>query len=103
MMIGQYLIGGYQIISHLNISSVKTEDGGEYTCYAKSKAGEQYHSARLNVYGPIYVRKMPPITAIAGKTLQIKCPVSGYPIEGIVWEKGDFKNSRHWTRFYKGF
>jgi hypothetical protein len=89
MMMGQYLtMQGFQIISHLNISSVKTEDGGEYTCLAKSKAGEQYHSARLNIYGIPFVRKMPLVTAIAGKKLQIHCPVSGYPIDAILWEKG---------------
>ena len=32
---------------------------------------------------------MPPITAIAGKTLSIKCPAAGFPLEWpIVWEKG---------------
>lgn len=31
---------------------------------------------------------MPPITAVADKELRIKCPVAGYPIDSIVWEKG---------------
>lgn len=31
---------------------------------------------------------MSPVSAVAGKQLYIKCPVAGYPIESIVWEKG---------------
>uniref|UniRef100_A0A1B0EUF3 Ig-like domain-containing protein n=1 Tax=Lutzomyia longipalpis TaxID=7200 RepID=A0A1B0EUF3_LUTLO len=30
---------------------------------------------------------MSQISAVAGKTMNIKCPVAGYPIESIVWEK----------------
>lgn len=45
------------------------------------------HSARVNVYGLPYIRAMPKITGVAGKTLVIKCPVAGYPIESISWEK----------------
>lgn len=30
---------------------------------------------------------MEAISAIAGKTLTIKCPVAGYPIETITWER----------------
>jgi Down syndrome cell adhesion molecule len=32
---------------------------------------------------------MPSISAVAGKRLEIKCPVAGYPIDTIVWEKGE--------------
>uniref|UniRef100_A0A1B0GIB4 Down syndrome cell adhesion molecule-like protein Dscam2 n=2 Tax=Lutzomyia longipalpis TaxID=7200 RepID=A0A1B0GIB4_LUTLO len=34
-----------------------------------------------------YIRPMSQISAVAGKTMNIKCPVAGYPIESIVWEK----------------
>lgn len=30
---------------------------------------------------------MPKITGVSGSDLIIKCPVSGYPIESIVWER----------------
>ena len=36
-----------------------------------------------------YIRVMPKITAVAGSDLTIKCPVAGYPIESIIWERGD--------------
>lgn len=32
---------------------------------------------------------MPDIIAVAGKSLHIKCPVAGYPIENVIWEKGE--------------
>jgi hypothetical protein len=35
-----------------------------------------------------YVRPMPPIPAVAGQQLVVKCPVAGYPIDTIIWEKG---------------
>lgn len=37
-----------------------------------------------------YIRPIPKITAVAGEVLKLKCPVSGYPIEQIAWEKGIF-------------
>lgn len=50
-MIGQYVTMFGDVISHVNISAVKSEDGGEYECSAKSRAGSVTHSARLNIYG----------------------------------------------------
>lgn len=35
-----------------------------------------------------YIRPMPSISAVAGKSLTLKCPAAGYPIDSIVWEKG---------------
>jgi hypothetical protein len=32
---------------------------------------------------------IPKVTAIAGEPFQLKCPVAGYPIEEIHWEKGE--------------
>lgn len=49
--------------------------------------GVATHSARVNVYGLPYIRPMLKITGVAGKSLVIKCPVAGYPIESISWEK----------------
>lgn len=39
------------VIAHLNITSVRVEDGGLYTCMASNALGIVAHSARLNVYG----------------------------------------------------
>lgn len=40
------------------------------------------------VTGLPYIRLIPKVTAIAGETLRLKCPVAGYPIEEIQWEQG---------------
>lgn len=89
LMIGQYVTVFGDVISHVNISAVKSEDGGEYACTAQSRAGAVTHAGRLNIYGLPYVRPMPAMLAVAGKPLQIKCPVAGYPIDVVVWEKGE--------------
>lgn len=34
-----------------------------------------------------YIRLIPKVTAVAGETLRLKCPVAGYPIEEIKWER----------------
>ncbi|XP_044271118.1 Down syndrome cell adhesion molecule-like protein Dscam2 isoform X3 [Tribolium madens] len=86
-VIGQYVTVHGDVISHVNISHVMVEDGGEYTCTAENRAGKSSHSARLNVYGMPYIRLIPKVTAVAGETLQLKCPVAGYPIEEIHWER----------------
>lgn len=51
LLIGQYVTVYGDVISHVNITAVKPEDGGEYECIAGSRAGEARHSARLNIYG----------------------------------------------------
>ncbi|XKL60149.1 hypothetical protein PGB90_001165 [Kerria lacca] len=85
--IGQYVTVQGDVVSHTNISHVTTEDGGEYSCMAENRAGKTAHSARLNIYGLPYIRTIPKITAVAGEVLKLKCPVSGYPIEQVTWEK----------------
>ena len=45
------------VISYVNISSVRLEDGGEYRCLASNDVGEVEHVARLNVYGKLIFRR----------------------------------------------
>jgi len=49
------------------------------------------HSARVNVYGIPFIREMPRITGVSGSDLVIKCPVAGYPIDKIHWERGSWE------------
>lgn len=55
-MIGQFVTIFGDVISHVNISAVKPEDGGEYECHAESRAGKAEHAARLNIYGKFSVK-----------------------------------------------
>jgi Down syndrome cell adhesion molecule len=91
--IGQYVDVTGDVISHLNISHVRTDDGGLYKCTATNNVGSVSHTARLNIFGAPYVRAISPIKAIAGEDFVIFCPFSGYPIESIRWEKGGMELS----------
>ncbi|XP_059483764.1 cell adhesion molecule Dscam2 [Neocloeon triangulifer] len=86
-LVGQYVTVHDDVISHVNISSLREEDGGEYTCTARNAVAQVSHSARINVYGLPFIRPMPRITAVAGSDLIVKCPVAGHPIESISWER----------------
>ncbi|XP_015039107.2 Down syndrome cell adhesion molecule-like protein Dscam2 isoform X43 [Drosophila pseudoobscura] len=85
--VGQYVTVNGDVVSYLNITSVHANDGGLYKCIAKSKVGEAEHSAKLNVYGLPYIRQMEKKAIVAGETLIVTCPVAGYPIDSIVWER----------------
>ncbi|XP_044018828.1 Down syndrome cell adhesion molecule-like protein Dscam2 isoform X31 [Aphidius gifuensis] len=87
LQVGQYVKVNGDVVSHLNISSTHTNDGGLYKCIAASKVGSAEHSARLNIYGLPFIRHMDKKAIVAGETLRVTCPVAGYPIESIVWER----------------
>ncbi|CAG0880725.1 unnamed protein product [Cyprideis torosa] len=92
-MVGQYITNQDVVISHLNISDIRVEDGGNYKCTAENGIGSASHAARLNVYGLPYIRSIPPVEAIDGSPLVIHCPVAGYPIHDIAWNKGNVRLS----------
>ena len=39
--------------------------------------------------GPPHVRPLGSVTAVAGETFKVRCPVAGYPIQSITWSKGN--------------
>lgn len=43
--------------------------------------------------GHPHVRPMPEISAVAGETLYVACPVAGYPIDNVKWYRG--KSHKH--------
>ncbi|KAK4311637.1 hypothetical protein Pmani_016876 [Petrolisthes manimaculis] len=87
MQVGQYVTVNGEVVSHLNISGVLTNDGGLYACVASSTVGSVRHAAKLNVYGLPYIRPMDKVAVVAGENMVVHCPVAGYPIDSIVWEK----------------
>lgn len=40
-----------EVVSHVNVSTLKDADGGEYSCTAKNSVAQITRSARINVYG----------------------------------------------------
>ena len=85
--VGQYVTVNGDVTSYLNITSAQTKDGGLYKCIATSKVGIVDHSAKLNIHGLPYVRPMEKKSIVSGETLVVTCPVAGYPIDSIVWER----------------
>ncbi|GAB6026603.1 Down syndrome cell adhesion molecule-like protein 1, variant 2 [Chamberlinius hualienensis] len=77
------------VVSYLNITSVRVEDGGEYRCVASNRAGESSHTGKLNIIGPPFIRPMKNVTVVSGQTAVVSCRVTGYPIRSVTWKKGD--------------
>ncbi|XP_050520780.1 cell adhesion molecule Dscam2 isoform X30 [Daktulosphaira vitifoliae] len=87
LRIGQHITLAGEVVSYLNISSVHTNDGGHYKCVAVSKVGTAEHTAHLNVYGLPFIRPMEKKNIVSGENLFVTCPVAGYPLESITWER----------------
>lgn len=85
--VGDYVSRSGNVVSHVNISSVRVEDGGHYVCTAANEVGDLRHTGRLNVYGPPHIRTMTDISVVAGENMVVQCRVAGYPISHITWEK----------------
>ncbi|KAG8200000.1 hypothetical protein JTE90_006239, partial [Oedothorax gibbosus] len=90
----RYRLGDYvrtggdssEVVSYVNITSVRPEDGGVYECTASNDVGKAVHAGRVNVFGPPFVRAMNNVSVVAGDTMRLQCPVGGHPIESIKWE-----------------
>ncbi|XP_045772179.1 Down syndrome cell adhesion molecule-like protein Dscam2 isoform X1 [Maniola jurtina] len=86
--ISQFMSPNGDVVSYLNITSVRPEDGGRYTCRAHNTRGAVEHSTRLNVYGPPSIRNIGAVRVVAGVNRTIYCPYSGFPISDIRWQRG---------------
>jgi hypothetical protein len=43
----------------------------------------------FQILGPPLVHQMPDIKAVMGREVRVLCPASGYPLETIIWSKGE--------------
>lgn len=57
ILIGDHITSHGHLISYLNISESRVEDGGVYTCSCTNRNGSTAHSARLNIYGKYDIHK----------------------------------------------
>lgn len=76
------------VVSYVNITSLRLEDGGLYRCEAINDAGGVHHSQMIHIKGKPFIRPMGNVTVLAGERLVIRCPASGYPLSRITWFKG---------------
>lgn len=86
--IADYVTESGEIVSHLNMTTITTEDSGLYSCEAISELSVRRHSAMIQVYGSPAVHPLSNISITSGGKLSVDCPVSGYPITEIKWRKG---------------
>ncbi|KAK7074280.1 hypothetical protein SK128_018951, partial [Halocaridina rubra] len=81
------MVDGEKVTGRLNISNIRVEDGGHWSCLAENRAGKVDFAGRLSVRGPPAIRSMRPVSVVAGKTARFDCVVAGFPIDTIYWEK----------------
>uniref|UniRef100_T1IV65 Ig-like domain-containing protein n=1 Tax=Strigamia maritima TaxID=126957 RepID=T1IV65_STRMM len=79
--------GNNNVTSSLKISNVNVQDGGVYRCIAKTKKGFVEHLARISIHGKLGMRSNIKYHAIEDSVVQIDCPVYGYPMNKVQWEK----------------
>ncbi|KAL1110232.1 hypothetical protein AAG570_008309 [Ranatra chinensis] len=95
-MLSSFLDSKGDVVSYLNISHTRIQNGGQYTCSARNSVGIAEHSASLNVYGPPSPRPSQNLTAVSGGSMYIQCPIAGYPISSTTWLHRDQPiNSKH--------
>ncbi|XP_054712416.1 cell adhesion molecule Dscam2-like [Uloborus diversus] len=86
-LVNSYLSSESTVTSYVNFTSVDIIDSGIYSCEALNDAGKIKSSNRLNVFGPIFIRPLDNLTALAGATFNVICPFGGFPYESITWKK----------------
>ncbi|CAH2058075.1 unnamed protein product, partial [Iphiclides podalirius] len=84
--IGQTMTAEGGVTTQLNISHIRVDDGGLYACVAHHVDSVVAHEDRINIYGPPYIRTLPPFKVQSGQRVTVRCPYYGYPIREITWE-----------------
>ncbi|RWS09623.1 Down syndrome cell adhesion molecule-like protein Dscam2, partial [Dinothrombium tinctorium] len=85
--IKEYINFRDEISSFLNITALRVEDSGLYTCRATNDVASATHTARLNVYGPPFVQAHINITSITDDDISIECLYGGFPLQPFRWER----------------
>ncbi|XP_076350052.1 cell adhesion molecule Dscam1-like [Tachypleus tridentatus] len=84
---GDFVDENGTLISFVNVSHLRVEDGGSYQCEARNQVATVKHKARIDVTGRPFIRPMENLTVVTGRSLEVSCPVSGHPIEEVYFKK----------------
>ncbi|XP_071517586.1 cell adhesion molecule Dscam2-like isoform X2 [Panulirus ornatus] len=80
---GVWAVGGSLVLARVGVA-----DAGQYTCVANNTAGETRFSAHLLVTLPLSVQVTPrEVQVDAGGRLELRCHVSGEPVDTVTWYK----------------
>ncbi|XP_012941023.1 myosin light chain kinase, smooth muscle [Aplysia californica] len=78
-------------LASLQLDSVCLEDAGVYQCVARNTAGRVSMDATVTVQvknkAPCFITKLADITVSVGKTVILKCDVTGTPTPAILWRR----------------
>ena len=88
VLISSYQTSNGDVVSSVNFTSADVTDSGLYSCEAFNDAGRVMHASRLNVFGPLFIRAINNLTALAGDPFSMTCPFGGYPYDSIQWKRG---------------
>lgn len=88
VLISSYQTSNGDVVSSVNFTSADVTDSGLYSCEAFNDAGRVTHANRLNVFGPLFIRAINNLTALAGDPYSMTCPFGGYPYDSIQWKRG---------------
>ncbi|XP_076325900.1 cell adhesion molecule Dscam1-like [Tachypleus tridentatus] len=84
--VGDFVTSRAEVISFVNVTHIRVEDGGYYKCQASNDVGSVFNREKINVIGPPFVRQMENMTVVEGETFNVRCPVAGYPVKEISWQ-----------------
>ena len=84
---GQYLGSSGDVISHLNISSLHSSDGGLYQCSAANTVGRASHQANINIYGQYTVQSCLPSPPLLYQKYSGESKTSSQDFNGFLSEK----------------
>lgn len=76
------------MVSYVNISELRVEDGGVYRCRADNGHASVEHQRAIQIRGAPVARRANNLTVLQGDTLSRSCPIAGYPLETPIWYKG---------------
>lgn len=85
---GDFVSINAEVVSFVNVSSARAEDGGVYECKAQNDAGSVMHKEKVDIIGAPYIRTMDNVTVVDGDSLYYHCPASGFPHPDVTWSKG---------------